>query len=163
MVVTGAGLAYGYLGGGAEEPTPFIVLPDGRRAYQTGDIGRWTTYGLEIIARRSEETKTVADGANIADIEALLNEHPSVHDVAVMVYEIGGEPRIVAHVTIDDQDMEGEPEVELSRHLEARMAVQSLPPIFKILASMPVTISGKIDRKQLLPPGGDGTPEIGGH
>ncbi|MBP2479051.1 amino acid adenylation domain-containing protein [Crossiella equi] len=148
LCVAGVNLARGYHGRGdltAERfvPNPYPLVP-GERLYRTGDLARWRADGvLEYLGRVDRQVKLRGIRIEPSEVEVALCEHPAVTAAAVDVY---GE-RLVAHVTATEP-------VDFRAHLAHRLPEGMIPSVFRVLAAMPVTASGKIDRTAL--PGLDG-------
>jgi thioesterase domain-containing protein len=83
-------------------------------------------------------------------VESALLSHPSVREAAVAAVSAGtaGESRLVAYVV---GDAGGEPltPLQLRRHLKDRLPEYMVPAAFVILAALPRTSGGKVDRQAL--------------
>ena len=85
LVITGAGVALGYLGDAERTAERFPVI-DGARVYRTGDLGRWTGDGtLEFLGREDTQVKLRGYRIELAEIEAAVQGDPAVGHVAVVV------------------------------------------------------------------------------
>jgi amino acid adenylation domain-containing protein len=91
LFIAGVGLARGYLARPdltAERflPDPFSPSP-GARMYRTGDRARWRYDGnLEFLGRLDRQVKIRGVRVEPAEVEAILRQHPSVKDVALVVH-----------------------------------------------------------------------------
>jgi amino acid adenylation domain-containing protein len=162
--VGGAGLARGYLG--APERTAERFLPDpfagrsGERLYRTGDLGRRLSDGsLEYLGRVDRQLKVRGHRIEPGEIEAALVRHPRIA-AAVVEARVGGagEWLLVAYVV----PRAGE-EVSagaLRAHLLTLLPEPMIPAAFVMLAALPLTASGKIDRRALPAPSG-ARPDLG--
>ncbi|QMU71796.1 non-ribosomal peptide synthetase [Streptacidiphilus sp. P02-A3a] len=161
LCVAGDGLARGYLGRGdltAERfvPNPHPAAP-GERIYRTGDRVRRRADGvLDYLGRLDRQVKLRGIRIEPSEIEAVLCEHPSVAAAAVGVY---GEQQLVGHV-VPAGDLEPDP-AALRAHLASRLPDPMVPTVLRVLAALPLTASGKVDRDAL--PGLDGLDEAGGY
>ncbi|MFI9722808.1 amino acid adenylation domain-containing protein [Streptomyces sp. NPDC052396] len=163
ICIAGAGLARGYVGAPAMTaerflPDPFAPAPGGR-LYRTGDLGRWTSRGtLEFLGRADRQVKIRGYRVETGEVEIALRALPEIRDAAVGTARISGVPRLIAwYVPEDGQDpARGELRTRLSGTLPEYM----LPDVFVPLPGMPITTSGKIDRKSLPVPDGTGAEYV---
>ncbi len=157
IVIAGPQVACGYLGStlpGVRQP--FFALPDGRRAYRTGDIGSIdpTDGALYCTGRLDRQIKLRGYRIELEEIEAHLRAVPGVADAAVLAIERDGRPdHLLAFVV-------GAPGVPLPagrRALTARLRSAlverlpeyALPRIVRSVPSLPLTAHGKLDRRAL--------------
>jgi amino acid adenylation domain-containing protein len=164
LCIAGAGLARGYLGRPALTaerfvPDPFAAEP-GARLYRTGDLARYRPNGLlEYLGRIDHQVKVRGFRIELGEIEARLREHPAVAEAAVIVQ--GNDPasrRLVAYLVPREAagDLPAVP--ELLAFLAERLPDFMAPSAFVTLERMPLTPSGKIDRRALPQPA-DAAPE----
>ena len=97
-------LARGYLRDSVLTAERFLVNPftglTGDRLYKTGDLGRYRPDGQVIFAgRKDSQVKIRGFRVELAEIEAVIAQHPAVRDVKVVAREDPGiERRLVAYV-----------------------------------------------------------------
>jgi amino acid adenylation domain-containing protein len=149
--VGGVGLARGYLGRPdltAERFVPDPFGPEGSRLYRTGDRVRWSTAGrLEFLGRADDQVKINGVRIEIGEIEAALATHPELIAAAVTVFAgAAGAPRTVAYVVHRDAPV---PVDRLRAHLRRTLPDAYLPATFVPLPALPLTTSGKVDRRAL--------------
>jgi amino acid adenylation domain-containing protein len=162
LCVGGAGLARGYLR--RPEVTAERFVPDpfglpGARLYRTGDLARWRPDGdLEFLGRVDHQLKLRGVRVELGEIEAALRSHPAVRDAAVALRSgPGGDPRLVAY-TVRDPGPGGEastgtpPPPDLRAFLRERLPELMVPALFVDLPALPLTPSGKVDRRALPEP-----------
>ncbi|MDZ7307315.1 MAG: amino acid adenylation domain-containing protein [candidate division KSB1 bacterium] len=156
LCVGGVGLARGYL----QRPdlTAEKFVPDpfsqarGARLYRTGDLVRYLPDGnLEFLGRIDSQVKVRGFRIELGEIEAVLSAHPAVRDVAVVVREdIAEDKRIVAYVvTRGSEEISA---AEWRRYCREHLPEYMVPAVFVRLAAMPLSPSGKIDRRALPAP-----------
>jgi amino acid adenylation domain-containing protein len=160
LLVGGVGLSRGYLGrpdltAAAFLPDPFGTVP-GDRLYRTGDLVRYLDSGtLEFLGRIDGQVKIRGFRVETGEIESVLTAHPGVRAAAVILREDDpGSPRLVAYV-VGTGGAEPPSTTELRRHLADRLPEHMMPAVFVALPALPITGSGKVDRRALPLPGGE--------
>jgi len=140
--------------------TSRAYVPDPWRAgmvlYRTGDLGRWQADGeLAFTGRRDGQVKIRGSRVELAEIEAVLEEHPLVLEAAATVHRDGAVARLCAYaVTRDGADIES-----LRAHLAERLPRASVPDAVLLVEGIPRTRSGKRDRARLPAPGAPASPD----
>ncbi|MGH7835123.1 MAG: phosphopantetheine-binding protein, partial [Candidatus Binatia bacterium] len=154
LCIGGVGLARGYLNRPeltAEKfiPNPFNGGP-GERLYRTGDLARYLPDGnVEFLGRIDHQAKVRGYRIEPGEIEAVLRGHPQVSEAVVLPEDGPAGKRLVAYVvSIQDRVEVG----ELRTFLKARLPEYMIPLTFAFLDSLPLTPSGKIDRRALPKP-----------
>ncbi len=153
LYIAGDGLARGYLS--RPELTAERFVPDpfssnaGERLYRSGDLCRWSTSGeVEFVGRVDNQVKLRGFRIELGEIEAVLRAHEQVRDSVVIVSEAGDEKRIVAYVVA------GATTNELRAYLKERLPEYMVPSVFMMIDEIPLTASGKVDRRRLPEPDG---------
>ncbi len=164
LYIGGAGLARGYLNRRsltAERfvPNPFSVKP-GARLYKTGDQVRLLADGnLDFIGRLDHQVKIRGYRIELGEVESALRAHPAVEHAVVVAHEDGSRGKqLVAYVV---SDVELSPSV-LRDFLQSCLPSYMIPSQFVVLDSLPLTPSGKLDRRALPAPDGS-RPELEQH
>jgi amino acid adenylation domain-containing protein len=128
-----------------------FVERDGARWYRSGDRVRRHADGvLEYLGRIDEQIKL--DGFRIepAEIEAVLCRHAAVAEAAVVAAGAEGARRLVAHVVPRDaRSDEASLAQALRAHCAQALAAYLVPQEIALHAALPLTASGKIDRREL--------------
>jgi len=156
--IGGTGMARGYLGQPGLDQAAFIDDPfatqPGARLYKTGDIGRWRDDGsIEYVSRCDDQVKLRGFRIELGEIEAHIDQHPSVADVTVLLREDEpGQKRLVAYVTLAPGAASAGIAAVLKRHLHGVLPEYMVPVAFIVLDALPLTSSGKVDRRALPPP-----------
>ncbi|HYO54957.1 non-ribosomal peptide synthetase [Archangium sp.] len=156
LYIGGIGLARGYLGRAeltAERflPNPFSSQP-GERLYRTGDKVRWLADGtLEYVGRIDFQVKVRGFRIELGEVEQALREKEGVGEVVVVAREDApGEKRLVAYLVAQKgQELDRE---ELRKWLGQKLPEYMVPSAFVVLEALPLTSSGKVDRKALPAP-----------
>ncbi|HXO40624.1 MAG TPA: condensation domain-containing protein, partial [Thermoanaerobaculia bacterium] len=130
----------------------------GERLYRTGDLGRWLPDGrLEYLGRLDHQVKVRGFRIELGEIEATLAAHPGVREAVVVARgEAGGERSLAAYVVAAGPA--APTFVELRDHLRGRLAEFMVPASITCLERLPLTPTGKVDRKALPAPAGP-TPD----
>ncbi|MER5812943.1 amino acid adenylation domain-containing protein [Streptomyces sp. NPDC002033] len=142
----GGGLAEGYLGRPELDRTRFAAL-DGERAYRTGDLVHVREDGqLGFRGRADEEVKINGHRVDPASVESVLTGHPGVREAAVVAQDgPDGLRRLAAFVVADP----GVGAAALRDGVRAQLPAAAVPAALTLVAALPRTPSGKIDRKAL--------------
>ncbi|MGH7798830.1 MAG: non-ribosomal peptide synthetase [Candidatus Binatia bacterium] len=132
----------------------FLPDPDGgdKRIFLTGDLGRTMPDGcLEHHGRKDFRVKIRGFTVEVNEIEKTLLEHPSIRETTVVAKEDKlGDKRLVAYVV---PSQERTPTIsELRSLLKAKLPEYMMPATFMMLAALPLTPSGKVNRAALPEP-----------
>ncbi|NER94277.1 MAG: amino acid adenylation domain-containing protein [Symploca sp. SIO1B1] len=146
--------------------SPNKPLPASNRdlIYKTGDLGRWLPDGnIEFLGRIDSQVKIRGFRIELGEIEALLAQHPAVRETAVVVRDDNpDDKRLVAYfvpfpetrVLPEDAETENsaitsELVPQLRNFLKEKLPKYMIPSAFILLEALPLTPSGKIDRRSL--------------
>jgi acyl-CoA synthetase (AMP-forming)/AMP-acid ligase II len=150
VAIRGRNLADGYTDPG---PTAARFAHNGEvsdRLFHTGDLGRYDADGRVVLAgRRDGQVKIRGHRVELGEVEAVLAAHPDVAQAAATVHTIGGEPRLVAYAV---PTRAGVPAAALRDFAAAALPEHARPADVVLLAAMPLTRNGKLDRDALPPP-----------
>ncbi len=159
LYVGGGGLTRGYLDRAALTAEAFVPNPfshePGARLYKTGDLARYLSDGnIEFLGRSDHQVKVRGFRIELAEIEAVLAQHPAVREAVVLAREeVAGEKRLVAYVALDPIEGGAAPNgVKLRSYLRQRLPEYMTPSVFVELGALPLTPNGKVDRRALPAP-----------
>ncbi len=157
---------------GAQSPISYLQSPISSRLYRTGDLCRYREDGaIEYLGRIDHQVKLRGFRIELGEIEAALRGHAAVREAAVVAREdVPGDKRLVAYVVSSQEqrtknkEQRGEkPDSqfsilnsqfsELRDYLKTRLPDYMIPTAFVTLEALPLTPSGKLDRRALPKPG----------
>ena len=159
LYIGGLGLARGYLNkpGLTKEkfiPNPFQTKEEKQenknsRLYKTGDLVRWLTSGeLEYIGRNDFQVKIRGFRIELGEIESVLSEYKDIKQVAALAKENKETKYLVAYYTSDKSNKLNEEGIQ--SYLDTKLPDYMIPTAIVHLDKLPLTVSGKLDRKALL-------------
>ncbi|WP_433769677.1 non-ribosomal peptide synthetase [Pseudomonas putida] len=157
LYVGGAGLAQGYHQRPGLSAERFVADPfasNGGRLYRTGDLVRQRADGLvEYLGRIDHQVKIRGFRIELGEIETCLLEHESVREAVVLALDTPSGKQLAGYLVcdVDGQD-EAVLREALKSHLKAQLPDYMVPAHLILLASMPLTANGKLDRRALPAP-----------
>jgi amino acid adenylation domain-containing protein len=154
LMIAGHGLARGYRNDPTLTAQKFVTAPwpGGERLYRTGDRARYRRDGaIEFLGRTDNQVKIRGFRVGLEEVENALAAHPAIAACAVAGHtDPSAEWRLTAYLsgaTLRDGD------IPLIRDfLRQRLPAYMVPTNFMILPTLPLTPSGKVDRKKLPAP-----------
>jgi amino acid adenylation domain-containing protein len=178
IVIEGPSLAQGYLHDAAKTSAAFIAPPyqviqfggrsGDRWLYKTGDLGRLNMDGsISHMGRKDAQVKIRGHRVELGEVEFHLKQsfpHAKRGVVESVIASGTGTPTLVAFIELPELWKDGEsgeavfmePSDEFlngalsaERLLETRLPPYAVPSTFLPLRFMPLTVSGKIDRRCL--------------
>ncbi len=154
--VGGDNLACGYLNQPALTAERFIADPfssePGARLYKTGDLARYLPDGqMEIYGRTDFQVKLRGFRIELGEIEDVLNQHTAVRQsVVIMGENDAGNKQLVAYVVFK---VGAEATLQaLKQYVIAQLPGYMVPAVIVPLDALPLTSSGKVDRRALPAP-----------
>ncbi|HEY3692595.1 MAG TPA: amino acid adenylation domain-containing protein, partial [Pseudonocardiaceae bacterium] len=162
LYIAGAGLARGYLNRPGLTAARFVANPfgefggtgagSGSRMYRSGDLVRWTAGGqLEFMGRGDEQVKIRGYRIELGEVESALRTHSDVAQAVVSLASHDGRPYLLAYLV--PTDLTSAPTIETLRAFAGHLLPDyMLPSAVTILSALPLTPSGKIDRRALPTP-----------
>ncbi len=129
-----------------------LAATAGSRMYRSGDRVRWTRDGqLEYLERIDKQVKLRGLRIELGEIEAAIRTHAHVNDVVVVLRDdLAGGEQLVAYVASDAGDAFDS--AALRGSLRASLPSYMIPSAIVTLVALPLTTSGKLDRKALPAP-----------
>lgn len=166
ICIGGLGVGRGYLSH-PEWDVAFVPNPyaPGERMYRTGDLGRRLENGeFAYAGRRDFQVKIRGHRIEIGEIEQLMLRHEQVKETVVTAFqEEDGEYALCAYVVMQNAEAaDAEPDgaalldrltAHLREYLGDKLPSYMVPAFMVVLDSIPLTPTGKIDRRALPKPG----------
>ncbi|MCU1786941.1 non-ribosomal peptide synthetase [Pseudomonas sp. 13B_2.1_Bac1] len=148
LCIGGIGLARGYLGRAGLTAERFVADPlgeGGARLYRTGDRARWSADGvLEYLGRLDQQVKLRGFRVEPEEIEARLLALDGIAQAVVLVRDAQLIGYYTASTALDEQDVKAALAAELPEYM--------VPALLMRLDAMPLSPSGKLDRRALPAP-----------
>lgn len=149
LCISGDGVGAGYLNRPELTAEKFIPNPfmEGKTMYCTGDLARWREDGeIEYLGRIDTQVKIRGLRIELGEIESVMSIYAGIQLAAVTdKLDENGRQYLVGYYTADGEINEK----ALRAHLAAKLPKYMIPNYFMRLDEMPMTASGKTDRKNL--------------
>ncbi|KAJ1976921.1 hypothetical protein H4R35_002496, partial [Dimargaris xerosporica] len=143
LYIGGAGVMRGYVNRPDLDQAVLVPHPFQKQGqlYKTGDRGRWLVNGdIEYIGRNDGQIKVRGRRVESSEIEAVLCQHPEVTKAAIVVVD----NQLVAFISPAAVNT-----AKVLSFATQRLPTYMVPVHALTLATLPLTTSGKINRKQL--------------
>ena len=153
LCIAGIGLARGYLNNEFLTAQKFTDNPinRGERIYHTGDVARWLPDGnVEYLGREDHQVKIRGLRIELGEIENTIREYPAITDCIAMVKKYSESVILIVAYVVCKSDVEIE---GLKAYLKKHLPDYMIPNRFEKIDQIPLTPSGKADRKALAGPG----------
>ncbi len=160
LYIAGSGLARGYLNRAGLSSERFVADPfgpAGSRMYRTGDLARWSTAGqLDCVGRVDHQVKIRGFRVELGEIESALIARPGVARAAVIARDVRGGSRQLVGYVVPELAEEGTPAEVDAAALRASVGDSlpdyMVPAALVVLAGLPLSPNGKLDRAALPEP-----------
>jgi D-alanine--poly(phosphoribitol) ligase subunit 1 len=152
LCLAGVGLARGYINSKALTEERFTDNPanPGERIYRTGDIARWLSDGnVEYLGREDHQVKIRGLRIELGEIENSLRQHPGVVDCVAVVKKYSETVILIVAYVVCKGSLQTE---ELKAFLKTRLPDYMVPNHLQQISEIPLTPTGKADRKALPEP-----------
>ncbi len=152
LYIGGESVSYGYLNDTAKTAQQFIPNPfssrNGDRLYKSGDLVRRLPSGnIEFIGRADNQIKIRGFRVEISEIENSITKLEFVNENAVINKIEGDRNRLICFYT--SQNKEEKAYDEFVAKLKTKLPNYMIPSSFIRLEQLPITVNGKVDKKQL--------------
>ncbi|MCR4435862.1 MAG: amino acid adenylation domain-containing protein [Clostridiales bacterium] len=149
LYISGDSVGRGYLNRPDLSAEKFIPDPffPGERMYKTGDIARWMPDGnIEFVGRIDHQVKIRGFRIELGEVESHLLNHPEIKEAVVAAQEGPLKNKYLCAYFVSDRELAVS---DLRSFLSSKLPDYMIPSHFMRLEKMPLTPSGKIDRKAL--------------
>ncbi|WP_149030781.1 non-ribosomal peptide synthetase [Moorena producens] len=165
LYIGGVCLARGYLNRPEITAQRFISNPLNKvntqsdRLYKTGDLAHYLPDGnIQFLGRLDDQVKIRGYRIELGEIEVLLSQHPNLKQAVVLAREDNQDKRLVAYL-VPGQSESAPVETEqvqlvsqVRNFLQEQLPDYMIPAAFVVLEALPLTPSGKINRRALPAP-----------
>ncbi|BBX72923.1 putative peptide synthetase MbtE [Mycobacterium shinjukuense] len=157
LYLGGVQLARGYLGRPGMTAERFVADPynPGMRMYRTGDLVRRNIAGeLEFVGRADEQVKVRGFRIELGEVESVIATHPAVRHCLVVAEDTEAGPILAAYlVPMADESHSAHVDLdEIRTHAGSLLPEYMVPNAFAVIPEIPLTVSGKLDRRALPAP-----------
>lgn len=146
--ISGHGLTKGYINNEVLTQERFVENPfrPGEKMYRTGDLARWLPDGnIEYIGRIDQQVKIRGFRIELNEIAYQLATHEWINEAIVLARGEEDDQYLVAYY-VSEQEVET---AALKNYLSGRLPNYMIPDHYVFLSRLPLTVSGKVDRKAL--------------
>ncbi|POO79777.1 non-ribosomal peptide synthetase [Bacillus sp. MBGLi97] len=151
LYIAGDGVGRGYLHLPELTDEKFLQDPfvPGERMYRTGDVVRWLPDGtIEYLGREDDQVKVRGYRIELGEIEAVIQQAPDVAKAVVLARpDEQGNLEVCAYV-VQKPESEFSP-ASLREHAARQLPDYMVPAYFTDVTEIPLTPSGKVDRRKL--------------
>ncbi|MFF3174660.1 amino acid adenylation domain-containing protein [Streptomyces sp. NPDC057900] len=150
IVFSGVAVGRGYANDPERTREAFVPDPfrPGQRMYRTGDFGRWLPGGrLQFLGRRDQQVKIRGFRIETGEIDNRLLAVDGVKDAAVVATTGNGRHKTLAAFLVGTERLDDHSVCEA---LAGDLPEYMIPAYYHWLEALPLTESGKVDRKALV-------------
>lgn len=148
LLISGIQVARGYVNLPELTKDRFIADPfrDGYHVYRTGDIAKWQADGtIAYLGRIDNQVKIRGNRIELGEVENAILEFETIQQVVVMAQELKSEKVLGAYI-VSENTLD---KTALRSFLQGRLPDYMVPGFYIEISQIPLTSSGKIDRKAL--------------
>ncbi len=148
LCIAGDGVGAGYLNRPELTAEKFIDNPFGEgKLYKTGDLAYWREDGnIAYVGRNDFQVKIRGLRIELGEIESAIDSVEGVSQAVVVVRKDENGRQLICAFYTQKQEVEL---VDIKKSILDKLPKYMMPHIFTVLEEMPLTPSGKINRKAL--------------
>lgn len=149
LCIAGIGLARGYLYNPALTEEKFVAHPlhEGERIYRTGDLARWLPDGnVEFLGRTDQQVKVRGIRIELGEIEIVISNFASIYQCVVIAEQESENITLITAYIVTEKDFSLS---NLKQYMSRILPNYMMPNLFISLPDIPLTPTGKADRKML--------------
>ena len=140
-------LPNGYWKNEKESQKKFKFLEDGTKMYYTGDKGRKLENGCYVYLGRADfQVKIRGYRVEILEIENQLMNYKKIKQSVVVASENNNDTELYVYY-VADEDIDKN---DINKYLNKLLPEYMIPTYYKRIPQIPLTRTGKIDRKKLI-------------
>ena len=145
LIICGDQVGRGYINLPDKTAAAFFTY-NGMRAYHSGDLAAWTEDGrIRIFGRVDNQIKLRGFRIELDEIEKVLTEYPGVKTGAAAVRKSNNTEYLVGYYTARTDV----PPEKLKEYMQGKLPEYMIPTVLVQMEAMPMTSSGKVDKKAL--------------
>lgn len=148
IYISGDGVAAGYVNLEEENAKRFLMDPFyvGAKMYRTGDIGKFDSDGnIRYIGRTDDQVKIRGYRVELGEIENTISNQEGIENIAVTLHGEDENKQIIAFAILKS----GYVLENIIEDLRNKLPHYMIPERFIQIEQMPLTTSGKVDKKLL--------------
>lgn len=148
LLISGIQVAKGYLNLDQLTAAKFIADPytAGNRIYRTGDLARWLPDGtIQYLGRLDDQVKIRGNRIELGEIGNAISGFHAIEQGIAAVKNVNGEKALIAYF----KSMGPVDKAALKQYLLQRLPEYMVPAYYVALDEIPLTVSGKVNRKAL--------------
>jgi amino acid adenylation domain-containing protein len=153
IYIAGAGLARGYLNRQQLTEERFLwnaFTKDESRMYKTGDLGRWLENGyIEHLGRADDQIKIHGYRIELGEIEHALLQSGLAKKATVVVKTDSADHQLLVGYVVPEGSFNRD---QIIAYLKGLLPEYMVPALFVEMKELPLTASGKVDKKMLPAP-----------
>ncbi|WP_160647578.1 non-ribosomal peptide synthetase [Chengkuizengella marina] len=152
LYIGGKGVGRGYINGKNLTDERFVSNPFklDERMYRTGDLAKWLPNGnIEFQGRIDHQVKIRGYRIELGEVENQILQHPAVREVVVIDFLDASSNKSLVAYLVSDREM---PLMEFRDFLGVALPEYMIPSYIVYMASIPLTVNGKVDRQSLPDP-----------
>lgn len=148
LCIAGDGVGAGYLNRPELTAEKFIDNPFGvGKLYKTGDLAYWRDDGnIAYVGRNDFQVKIRGLRIELGEIESAIDSVDGVSQAVVVVRKDANGRQLICAFYTEKKRVEL---TEIKKAVSSKLPKYMMPHIFTVLSEMPLTPSGKINRKAL--------------